>query len=325
MAEFGKIPPETSQAIDRAARAWAVKLDRGPLSDAERAELDAWLAGSSRRAGALARAEAMMAWTEPARALAPHYSPEDFGAETRPTRRRLLAWGGGMAAAAATVAGFKLWPQSQLYQTQKGEIRLIPLEGGSTVTLNTDSKAKVSDTSAGHRVELLSGEAFFQVAKSAARPFMVAAAGALVQARGAAFAVSNLAGTPLCLIVRQGLVELSRSVNARTLKVGADEEALVPRDPSAAIVLEAVGSDHVKDAFAWLEGKIVLQGETLFDAARQFFRYSDMRIVIEDPALAKEQVAGLFTANDPIGFCSAITSALGAKMRIEGKTILLSR
>lgn len=230
-----------------------------------------------------------------------------------------------MAVAAAVVAGYKVWPQSRLYQTQKGEIRPIPLEDGSTVTLNTDSKAKVSDTTNGYRIELLSGEAFFQVAKSAARPLMVAAGGALMQAVDAAFAVSNLADTPLCLIVRQGLVELSRSANAQRLRVGSDVEALVPRNPSAAMVLKPIGSDHVKDAFAWLEGKIVLQGETLLDASRQFFRYSDMRIVVTDPALANEPVAGLFAANDPIGFCSAIASVLGAKMRIEGKTILLSR
>jgi transmembrane sensor len=326
MAETGKVPLETSQTIEAAARDWAVKLDRGSLSQTEQAALDAWLAGDLRRAGALARAEALMAWTQSARALGPDYAPEDFRLDDDPTRRRLLIWSGTAAATAATAAStafFVLRPQSQFFETLKGEIRLVPLEEGSTMTLNTETRVKVSFSSHRRHLELLAGEVFLQVAELAARPFEVVAASSVIQATRAAFAVSNLAGMPLSVIVRQGQVELHRA--ATQLKLGIDMEAIVPRNPANQVLLRTPGDDHVRDAFAWLEGKIVLEGQSLREAAREFYRYSDVRIVVSDPVLAREPVTGLFAANDPIGFCSAITSVLGAKMRIVGQTIVLSR
>src|SRR6202045_2592296 len=48
---------ETAHAIDAAASAWVVRVDRG-LTEAEQMALEQWLAGGSRCTGALARAQA---------------------------------------------------------------------------------------------------------------------------------------------------------------------------------------------------------------------------------------------------------------------------
>ncbi len=53
---------------------------------------------------------------------------------------------------------------------------------------------------------------------------------------------------------------------------------------------------------AWQSGQFAFEGETLAQAVTEFARYSDIRIVIEDPALAREEIAGLFKATDPVGF-----------------------
>ena len=52
---------ESSRDVDARAAAWAARLDAGPLSAEAAAALAAWTAGDPRRAGALARAQAVLA------------------------------------------------------------------------------------------------------------------------------------------------------------------------------------------------------------------------------------------------------------------------
>jgi len=61
---------------------------------------------------------------------------------------------------------------------------------------------------------------------------------------------------------------------------------------------------------AWKDGRLAFEGETLAQAASEFARYSDTRIVIDDPALAHEAITGLYQSNDPVGFARAAALAL---------------
>jgi transmembrane sensor len=108
---------------------------------------------------------------------------------TRPPRRRFLA----VAASALMVAlAGGVWWQSAhypLYSTDIGERRSITLADGSTVDLNARSKLRVEFSQNERRVELLDGQALFQVAKDKNRPFIVASGEATVRAVGTQFDV----------------------------------------------------------------------------------------------------------------------------------------
>lgn len=326
MTAGGTPDPETGRTIDAAAQQWAVRLDAG-LTDSERDDLEAWLAADARRVGALARAEAIMAWSAQARVLSAEHLPVPEAApDASLSRRRFLAWGGGMAAAVGgglTVYG--TMTRRTLYQTQKGEVRLIPLADGVTATLNTQTRLSIPTSAHGHAGVLEVGEAFFQIA-AAARPFVLTIGAALVRVGTAGFAASLLDGDPIRIAVRRGAVDIFRFGDhiSPPLRADADTEVLLPQNPSASAIVRAVSAERAGDAFEWLEGKIVLQGTSLREAARQFYRYSDMRIVIADARLAQAPITGLFAANDPVGFCSAVASVLGAGMKVSGQTIILS-
>jgi transmembrane sensor len=70
---------------------------------------------------------------------------------------------------------------------------------------------------------------------------------------------------------------------------------------------------------------VITEGESLREAARAFARYSDTRIEIPDAALAREPVAGLFAANDPVGFSRAIARVFDARLDQKGDLVVLSR
>jgi transmembrane sensor len=87
-----------------------------------------------------------------------------------------------------------LWWRSErfpLYSTDVGERRSLTLVDGSTVDLNLHSSIRVEFSNSERRVELLDGQALFQVAKDKERPFIVRSGDATVRAVGTQFDVDR--------------------------------------------------------------------------------------------------------------------------------------
>ncbi len=133
-----------------------------PLHPSEEAELQQWLAEDRRHVGAFARARAVSVYFDTARNLGNQEDPSRFAA-SRPVWRR-VGWRAAGASAAvafalALVAGV-LWRSGAL-STSRGEVRMVALSDGSSVTLNTSSRLRVSFTRGMRQADLLSGEVLF--------------------------------------------------------------------------------------------------------------------------------------------------------------------
>lgn len=111
-------------------------------------------------------------------------------ATRHPVRRRRI-----IAAAAclfvATIAAAFWWQDRHYprYSTDVGERRSLTLADGSTVDLDARSSIRVEFSSAERRIELLDGQALFQVAKNRQRPFVVRSGEATARAVGTEFSV----------------------------------------------------------------------------------------------------------------------------------------
>ncbi|PLR23868.1 anti-sigma factor [Caulobacter zeae] len=321
---------DTSRDIDEAASNWTARLDRGPLTPEEDQAFQSWLKGDPRSRGALLRAQSLFMMSESAQALGAHYDPADFQEPAAPrprglSRRGALLWAGGAGAAASLAALAVGVPAAgAVTSTRRGEIRLVPLKDGSTVLLNTDSRIRVRYGQGERFVALLKGEAYFSVARDE-RPFVVEVDGRRLRTRQAGFRVRKLAADPVDLLVQQGRVDVTiprltapsanLALDGNTRLVMAD---LVPRP-------QPITPAVVTRELAWREGKLAFEGESLKEAADAFARYSDTRIAIPDPALAREPVAGLFAANDPVGFSRAIARVFDARLDQKGDLVVLSR
>jgi len=326
--------------IDDEAALWAVRADRG-LSAEEDAALDAWLAEDVRHAGAFAKARAVGVLTERMRAfgagadkiLRPDEPPPERNFASPALRasvlsRRHALW---MSSAAATVGlwfAFKGLPQylrERSYETGIGETKVIPLEDGSVVTLNTQSKITVAYSPGRRDIGLVSGEALFDVAKDKTRPFVVLAGGMQVRAVGTSFTVKLVPNEPAQVLVREGVVEVKRPdvPTAPPVRVAAGSQALAP--DNAPIVATSLAPSEVDKALAWRVGRIVFEGETLRKAAADFARYSDIRIIIDDPAVSNMTITGLFVSNDPVGFAKAVAMSLNLHARVSGGDVHLGR
>ncbi len=315
---------ETSQAIDVAASQWVVRLDRG-LCDSEQAALDEWLAGDSRRTGALARAQA--AWVYVDRAQVFRSAGELR--ESRIERRWRLAL--PYASAALVVVGllttFLVWrgyAQTHL-ATAAGEIRRAPLADGSRVTLDTRSRLIVRYEPATRLVVLESGEALFEVAKNTKRPFVVQAGNVRVRAVGTAFVVRRASGDDVEVTVTEGTVDVWRQTTSPepAVRLRAGSRTLATSKEIAAPA--PLNSAKLEEAVAWTSGVIDLKGQTLGEAAAEFNRHNREVVVIADPSLAAQTVVGRFEATNPRAFVTSAAAMLDAQERTDGERLILER
>jgi len=299
---------ETAEAINEQAMQWIARLDREGREGDLRPELEAWLEGDPRRQGAFLRAEAAWSMLDRASVL----SPEAEASAPRLHRRRLLVGGGALAASvAATAGGLVGWRMAHTLRigTRKGEIRRVPLRDGSLAIVNTDSVVKVDLQPKERAVTLDQGEAWFEVAKDRARPFVVAVGDVRVRAVGTAFSVQRLP-TGAVVQVTEGVVETwCVGDEAAAVRVSKGAKALVLPAARPAVVPEA--ADQIDRRLAWRTGLIILKGDTLGQAAAEFNRYNERQIVIEDPELAAQTYVGRFHTNDPEAFVKSVALTLG--------------
>lgn len=315
-----------SDPDDHAAR-WAIRLDGDPLSDAEQCELDAWLGDDERRAGALLRAEAALAYLDRGRALARPAADGDFANDDRPSalrfgRRGFLA--ASVAGLAAVLIGYSaLDGGSDTIATALGEVRRVPLADGSIAAVNTASRVAFAMQETRRDVKLEEGEAWFQVAHDKARPFVVAAGDVRVQAVGTAFSVRRR-DDGVDVLVTEGVVEawvVGRE--SRRTRIAAGSMSFVADRSRDIAVSEA--SEDIERTLAWRSGELVLNGQTLSYAAAELNRYNKRKLVIEDAGLGDEALVGYFRTEQPEVFARAAGNMLDAEVRIEGDTIRLTR
>jgi len=322
-----KSGPSTREAIERQAVDYLLALNGAP-DETVRQQVAAWLRSDPAHAVAYARAE--RAW-ELADGLdkseAATRSPTADEAKgkllppARLTRRRALT-GGAIAATLAGLAGVGWFRQRDGIATAVGEIRDIRLPDGSVMHLNTNSRAVVRMTGSRRLVRLLQGEAFFDVAHDAARPFDVEMEGATVRALGTAFNI-RVRAELVELTVTEGLVGV-RTEKGMAEHVPAGQGAFIqPRT----LALARLQDGEVEQRTLWRSKVIELNGESLGQAVDEFNRYRPEPIVIGDQRIAPLRVGGRFHIDEIDQFLAAVRQTLPVETIVQddGRILLLYR
>jgi transmembrane sensor len=296
--------------IDQEALQWAVRLDEHPLSAEQQAAFDRWLTADTRHRGALLRAQA--AWLDIDRLAALRGNVTEPSRTPTITRRWVLAASIAAATIGVTTAG--LWyrqVRGDVYETAIGEIRRVTLSDGSSLLLNTATRAQVRFTPTAREVELVHGEGLFEVAKDPKRPFIVHTGNVSVRAVGTVFSVRAIDKT-IDVTVTEGIVELTQTqgTTATPQRVSADQQATI--NPRQAITVQPVTQAQIDRHLSWRDGMLSFDGEPLSDAVAEINRHNSRQIRIDDPTLANRPVVGVFRASDTEGFAQTIATAMGA-------------
>lgn len=302
---------QSAGEIETEAARWVMRLDREGRTSALEAELEQWLAGDVRRRGAFLQAEAAWLRLDRAHLLGPQAVPARRLRSRGLPRRALFAGLGALAA--ASVAAVVLLNLPETYATGVGEVRRAPLADGSTVALNTDSRLDVTLRPEERRIRLGRGEAWFQVAKDADRPFVVEAGLVRAEAVGTAFSVRRREGGA-DILVTEGVVRAwAVGSEGRAIELRAGAKAFV--SDRAEVAMQVENAPGIDRELAWRSGRIDLEGETLGYAAREFNRYNSRKLVIS-PELRDERLYGVFRIDDPEGFARTVGTSLDAKVQV---------
>ncbi|MGE5501016.1 MAG: FecR family protein [Ignavibacteriales bacterium] len=312
-------PRLSSSDVNEVAGDWLAREDARALSPGERAELDAWLAADNRHLGAYLRLRAASRRLDRLGALKSD-QPQVLALATPPSRapraidRRLAA---AIAVGVVLSGSLGLWASAQprTYHTRVGEMRRVTLRDGSVLELNTDTVLKVSYSGGTRDVWLQRGEGNFVVAKDALHPFVVHVRDATFTAVGTVFSVRADRAGPVRLTVSEGVVSLKPSAPARPCYVTALQEAsFKPREAKPEVA--SLSFVDVNRRLAWTEGRIALAGETLGQAAEEFNRYNDRKLVVA-PAIASARVGGVFRTSEVETFARTAAASLNLEVRDE--------
>lgn len=325
----GEEPLVTREILAEAA-VWVTRLHGPDRSRAMQRECLAWQARSA--AHRLAFERCTDTWQDVAgvrRADIPASPPKDpvRSAEGGKGWRLALAFAAlGCAAAFA----LSLWPDGT-YSTGVGEQRLIVLADGSRVTLNTATDVRVKLTDALRAVTVERGEALFEVAKDASRPFVVSVSDAKVVATGTAFLVrstpvAKVGGDAFGVTLLEGQVIVQRS-DAAVQSALSSAVVMTPGDrlrvgqaisESGRVAPTGARLDRpqLDPLLAWKRGVAVLDDVALADAVADMNRYSKVPITLADSeALRALRVSGVYQTGDNEAFAQAVAKLYGLVVR----------
>jgi transmembrane sensor len=178
------------------------------------------------------------------------------------------------------------------YYTLVGDVRSVTLADGSRVDLNTDSAIIVRYSQGERKIQLLRGEAFFEVARNPERPFTVDDSSLKATALGTQYSVRAASDDSLGTVrVGHGRVEVTSRQQQVVLEAG-DAANLTAKGAFA------VTKADVANETAWRTGKLVFSGQPLREVLATLERYRRGRILVLDNAAADQQVSGIFDLKD---------------------------
>ena len=277
------------------ASEWFALVQAGTPTPAEREALADWLAADPRNAQAYARLEQLWAATA---LLAP---PEVHAPQL--SRRRFV--GLGVAASAGTLWFKGIGAPFADVRTAVGERRTVQLPDGSSVELAGNSALNLDFSATRRAVELLQGEAFFQVQPTAAE-FVVQTQAGRVLASDAEFCLACDGASALLSVSRH-------TVRVITPNQQTDlGEGLSLR--FSATHTGAIQRAELEQVLAWRNGRLVFFDTPLLSVVNQLQHWRAGKIFIPDPQLAARRVSLILNLNRPEQMLDVLAKALAVRV-----------
>jgi transmembrane sensor len=228
------------------------------------------------------------------------------------------------------------------YRTQIGEQRIVQLQDGSVVYVNTDSSIEVRYTNIAREVRLRDGEALFKVEHDPSRPFRVHVGGTVVQAVGTQFNIYRRSKETKVAVV-EGVVQVSSRSGAPPsaapgAAAGPDAEDTEAR-PSQGTERLAAGQGlslsedgsletpvpvNLGQVTAWRERRLVFEWQTLKEITTEFNRYNrSPQIRVEGDEVRQRRYTAVFDADSPQTLLRFLAKDTDLKFAADGDDFVI--
>jgi transmembrane sensor len=293
---------------------WARRMadDSDTITVAERNDFSAWLLASEenemdyRRASGVLQLMASLPPSAQSELISPSSGEGRSESNKIAGRRNILKFAGLAASVAVGLVAGGIYLENrgifgESHSTRTGETSTVKFSEGSVAYLNTRTRLRWLGSDDDRRVELISGEALFDVVHDEARPFSVIMDGSEIRVLGTRFNVYRKDNGDVTVTVLEGTVEVrgfaqGPSQPEWTRLVKANQQ--IEYRPIG-LVTEPHSTDALR-AVTWRSGVLQLpeEGATMATVLDELNRYTDKRILIRDPRLADIKVGGAFNTRD---------------------------
>jgi len=305
------------EQIEEEAFLWALRLEEGELENNQELEFRAWIVRSDIHRQAF---EEAVKFSKASDSLARLYDYANSDAAKQAMQRehhdkpKHLLWAGSIAAVVClvivlSVFNIDLFDQDikfeGYYHTAVGSQEALDLPDGTVVRLNTNSRINIKFDRAQRSLYLMQGEAFFDVAPDAGRPFVVETPNGIARAIGTAFSVRFL-DNKMKILVEEGVVAVEKKLltsldngverdEVKAVELTMGQTTTVGQDIEQIDDLDTPALEKTLD---WRDGEITFNGETLEEVLRVIDRYTDQRIRIDDEELRNKRVFAYYKIGD---------------------------
>jgi transmembrane sensor len=311
--------------IEICAAEWISRQQFDTWNDAEHTKLDAWLAEADNHAAAYWRLKATWDRTNRLSALR-RPEGEAVIAPIQKRRWRIFAASFTLIAAIVGAAAYLFPPGGgETFSTAIGGHTALTLADGSKVDLNTDTILRAEIGTHARNVELVRGEAYFQIKHDAARPFVVTVAGHRITDLGTKFFVRMV---PKGLEV--ALIEGRARLDDTNTDAGKRHSAVLTPGDLARATADSMSvsrkrAPELADDLAWRRGALVFHNASLADAAAAFNRYGGVKLIIVDPGVAALTINGTFRTNGADELAGVAHEIFGLRIARVDRNIVLTR
>ena len=315
--------------IEADAADWVARQDRGNWSEDDARALETWLACDNAHRVAYLRLQAAWDRTDRLRALnSPFQTPIQrprplWNAQALP----IAAAVGGLLLVGALAFGITGSLSQKTYATQLGGRETVQLADGSHLVLNTDTILKACVTKTSRLVRLDRGEAYFDVKHDPAHPFVVLAGDRRITDLGTKFSVRR-DGDKVWVVVSEGRVRIEpvgpkASIRPTLIPAVVTRGGVAVSDAHQVLVVHQDDSQLARD-LSWREGLISFNQTTLSEAASEFNRYSDKKLVVVGQAAANVRIDGAFRSDNVDSFANLLREGFGLKVEDDDNEIRIS-
>jgi len=205
-------------------------------------------------------------------------------------------------------------------RTPKGGVYQLNLSDGTKIWLNTSSAIRFPEKFASNKrdVELLYGEAYFEVKHRSDAPFTVKTIAGMVRDLGTHFNVNSMTGGgEVAATLLEGAIEVE--VNGQVKKISPGQQALFGRKKIS--VLD-VDTDQM---IAWKEGYFMFD-ESMESAMNKIAMWYDVKVEYQDEALKSIPVLATITRHGNIkNVLRILEMTKKVRFNVHGRTIKIAR
>lgn len=314
--------------LDDAARWWTLLREPDSSEDTVARWLD-WTAADPRHLQAFERINALGGDLRALDAAARDELVRTFAPPRSRSRWRPLQVAAciGVLALGGALAWRQLHapPVTQVYGSAIRRHQDIVLADGSKIALGGASRLSTRFSAAQRHVDLIAGEAFFEVAHHPGRPFVVDAGGVSILDVGTAFDVSR-DGERVEVAVTEGRVRIYGAGQVPADGSGGLEAVAGQRvtyDPARPTL--QVSKISVEQATAWRDHRLEFVDTPLDTVIARVNRYSDRPLRLADPDLARLRFTGSVDTEATAQWTAALPQVFPLQVRQGKDEIVLSR